>query len=87
MWCVTNGLALAPVNNVVSTGVSTSVKSLFPKKVRIADKICGLINATFIDSSFMIKSKYLLLYLSSLSIKPWNFSGKGLNDFVRCSYV
>ena len=87
LWCVINGLALAPVNNVVSTGVSTSVKSLLPKKVRIAERIWGLMNATFIDSSFMIKSKYLLLYLSSLSVKPWNFSGKGLKDFVKCSYV
>ncbi len=41
--------------------------------------ILGLVKATFLASSFMIKSTYLLLKRSSVSVKPWNFSGKGLN--------
>ena len=45
--------------------------------------ILGRKNATLLASSFIIKSTYLLLYLSSLSVKPWNFSGSGLKDFVR----
>ena len=48
--------------------------------------ILGLVNAIFLASSFMIKSTYLLLYLSSISLKPWNFSGKGRNAFVKCVY-
>ena len=34
-------------------------------------------------SSFAIKSRYLCLYLVSMSFKPCHFSGKGLNDFER----
>ena len=77
------GLAEAPVKRVVSTGVSTSMKSLVDRNVLIAFKICGLIKATRLESSFIIRSRYLLLYLSSISVKPWNFSGNGLNDFDR----
>ena len=42
--------------------------------------------ATLRASSFMIKSTYLLLKRSSVSVKPWNFSGKGLKALVRCVY-
>ena len=34
---------------------------------------------------FVIKSRYLCLYLASISVKPLNFSGIGLKDFVIIS--
>ena len=48
--------------------------------------ILGRDKATLFASSFIIKSTYLRLYLSSLSVNPWNFSGKGLKALVKCVY-
>ena len=42
--------------------------------------------AIFLLSSFIIKSTYLLLYLSSISVSPWNFSGSGFKAFTRWVY-
>ena len=70
LWCVTNGLAEAPVKSVVNTGVSTSVNPSPSIKFCIHLIILGRKNATLLASSFIIKSTYLLLYLSSLSVKP-----------------
>ena len=43
-----------------------------------------LIKISFV-SVLVIRSRYLCLYLASISVNPLNFSGIGLNDFVIIS--
>ena len=86
LWCVMKGLADAPVSNVFKIGVSTSVNPRLSMKFWIHLIILGLRNATLLDSSFIIKSTYLLRYLSSMSVNPWNFSGSGLKAFTKWVY-
>ena len=47
--------------------------------------ILVLLMKTFLVSLLVIKSKYLCLYLASISVRPLNFSGIGLNDLVIIS--
>ena len=81
LWCVINGLAVAPPDIVFNTGVSTS-KNPFSSNIFLISLIIWLLflNVSF-TSGFIIKSTYLCLYLKSTSFNPWNFSGNGLNDF------
>ena len=82
LWCVTNGLAVAPPAIVFSTGVSTSKYPFSSSIFLISVIIFVLIIKVSLTSGFIIKSTYLCLYLSSVSFKPWNFSGNGLKDFA-----
>ena len=86
LWWVIKGLALAPVSTGVNTGVSTSTNPSLSIKDWMHLIIFGLVKAIFLDSSFIIKSTYLLLYLSSTSVKPWNFSGSGFKALTKCVY-
>ena len=83
LWWVINGLAVAPPAWVWSIGVSTSRKP-WPVKYSL---IFWIIKLLFLKvsrtSSFIIISRYLFLYLVSVSWRPWNFSGKGWSDFVK----
>ena len=83
LWCVINGLAASPVATVVSIGVSTSKYPSSSNILLSSFIILLLLINVSLTSGFTIKSKYLCLYLNSVSFKPWNFSGSGLKDFVR----
>ena len=81
LWCVINGLAVAPPDIVFNIGVSTSKYPFSSNILLISVIILLLVSKVFFTSGFIIKSTYLCLYLKSGSFNPWNFSGNGLNDF------
>ena len=83
LWLVINGLATAPPGIGCIIGVSTSIKSLSFNELLIDSTTLVLSIKTFLDSSLLIKSKYLCLYLVSISAKPLNLSGIGLMDLVN----
>jgi len=73
-----NGLAAAPPKIGCINGVSTS-KNPFPSNILlIPDIIFVLFTNVSLTSLFIIRSTYLFLYLVSISVSPWNFSGNDL---------
>ena len=79
---VIKGLATAPPGIGCIIGVSTSIKSLSFNELLTDSTIFVLSIKTFLESSLLIKSRYLCLYLISISDKPLNLSGIGLIDLV-----
>ena len=66
-----------------NTGVSTSRKP-FSSNILLIIVITLERNINVsLDFVFVIKSTYLRRYLSSISVSPWNFSGKGLSALDR----
>ena len=83
LWCVLNGLALAPPAIVLKIGVSTSKNPLLSKySFNALIALLRLIKLSF-TSGFTIKSTYLWRYLRSGSFSPACLSGNGCKDFVN----
>ena len=92
-----NGRAAAPPLIVCSVGVSTSRKSLSISRLLILWITKSLFLRTSLFSGLITRSKYLFLYLSSLSVKASNLTtfpsssvfsfttGIGLMFFVKSS--
>ena len=73
-WYVEKGIALPPAGISTNIGVSTSKKPLLFIKFRTDEIALDLFTAISKDSSLEMRSKYLCLYLISLSFKPDHLS-------------
>ncbi len=82
LWCVTNGLALAPPGIGCSMGVSTSMKPLAIMKARMEPSASLRARKRLRAASSVIRSTYRWRYLTSWSVMPWNLSGSGRSDLV-----
>ena len=87
LWCVINGLASAPPASDWSIGVSISKKFFSSNHLLIRLIHFALVLNTFFDKGLTIKSRYLCLYLFSISVKPCHLSGKGCNDLDNISHL
>jgi len=74
---VENGVAIPPAAMGTSIGVSTSINPISSIKRLMDDTNLLLDLADFIAVSLAIKSRYLCLYLVSVSVSPCHFSGRG----------
>ena len=59
------------------------MKSLPSRKLRISLIICDLFTNVSLTSGFTIRSTYLCLYLWSVLVRPWYFSGSTWRLLVR----
>ena len=82
MWCVKNGLAVAPPGIGCNIGVSTSRYSLLFKNSRILFVIWVLLINVSLTSELTIKSTYLWRYLSSGSLNS-SYKLPSLSSFGR----